>query len=196
MASSLGLLGGEYKKLLYVEPLEKYRPGGFHPIHLGDKLNSDRYLVLNKLGHGVDSTVWLAHDTRDDKAVAVSVLMSEISGAAAQNRFAIQHRLACGDSSHPGHTTMLIPTDDFEINGPNGKHSCFVTPVMGPSIGVATKRGQGAAARGLPLLMAKLAVLDLANGIAYMSSQGVVHGGMIYDNSTIRLIFERYLLTI
>lgn len=58
---------------------------------------------------------------------------------------------------------------------------------MGPNFGVATKRGQGAAARGLPLLMAKLAVLDLANGIAYMTSRGVVHGGKLSD------AFEIYL---
>lgn len=190
MASSLGPQSGEYKRLPYVEPLEKYRPGGFHPIHLGDKFNSDRYIVVNKLGHGVDSTVWLAHDTRDDKAVAMSVLMSETSGAAAKNRFAIQHHLACGDSSHAGYSTILLPTDDFEINGPNGKHSCFVMPVIGPSIGVVTKRGQGAAARGLPLLMAKQAVFDLANGVAYMTSRGVVHGGRTYFNLTIRLTFE------
>lgn len=178
MASSIGLQGVKYKSLPYVEPLKNYRLGGFHPIHLGDKLSSDRYIVLNKLGYGVSSIIWLAHDTRDDKVVAVSVLMSEVSGAAAQKQLAVQRHLNSRDSSHPRHSTMLIPIDDFEVNGPNGKHSCFVTPVMGPSIGVATKRGQGATARGLPLLMAKLAVLDLANGIAYMTSQGVVHGGM------------------
>ena len=170
----------QYEELPFVEPLEDYRPGGFHPIHLSDKLHSSRYIILNKLGYGVSSTVWLAHDTRDDTAVALSILMSEVSRATAHKQLAIQHHLSCGDANHPGHSTILVPIDEFEISGPNGQHSCFVTPVMGPSTGVATKRGHGAAARGLPLDMAKVATLDLVNGIAYMTSQGVVHGGILH----------------
>lgn len=181
MVSRSGSQGTQYKRLPFVEPLDGYRPGGFHPTHLGDSLNSGKYIVLNKLGYGVSSTVWLARDTRNDKAVALSILKSEVSRATAQRQLVIQQHLHDGDSSHPGHSIMLIPIDDFEIDGPNGQHSCFVTPVMGPSIGVATRRGQGAVARGLPLHLAKRAVFELANGISYMTSQGVVHGGMLHS---------------
>ena len=38
-----------------------YRPGGFHPVYIGDVYN-DRYKVLNKIGYGVYSTVWLVRD--------------------------------------------------------------------------------------------------------------------------------------
>jgi serine/threonine-protein kinase SRPK3 len=44
-----------------VEPVEKYREGGYHPTRLGDTLNK-RYRVLAKLGHGQFSTVWMAFD--------------------------------------------------------------------------------------------------------------------------------------
>lgn len=38
-----------------------YRPGGFHPVYIGDIFNG-RYKVLNKIGYGGYSTVWLVKD--------------------------------------------------------------------------------------------------------------------------------------
>lgn len=38
------------------EWVEKYRPGGLHPIDIGDRLAEGRFTVLRKLGHGVRST--------------------------------------------------------------------------------------------------------------------------------------------
>lgn len=45
------------------EDRDRYRPGGYHPVHLGDVFN-DRYVVVRKLGYGKYSTVWLAQDRR------------------------------------------------------------------------------------------------------------------------------------
>ncbi|KAL0960784.1 hypothetical protein HGRIS_005805 [Hohenbuehelia grisea] len=45
------------------ENLNNYRPGGYHPVHLGDTFNDGRYTVLHKLGYGSYSTVWLVKDT-------------------------------------------------------------------------------------------------------------------------------------
>jgi serine/threonine-protein kinase SRPK3 len=44
--------------------MSRYRPGGFHPICLGDTLNQRRYQVCHKLGWGGFSTVWLAKDAK------------------------------------------------------------------------------------------------------------------------------------
>lgn len=44
------------------EDLEDYRPGGYHPINIGDEFNNGRYLIVRKLGWGHFSTVWLARD--------------------------------------------------------------------------------------------------------------------------------------
>jgi serine/threonine-protein kinase SRPK3 len=43
------------------EGRDAYRPGGFHPVYVGDVYN-ERYKVLNKLGYGAYSTVWLVQD--------------------------------------------------------------------------------------------------------------------------------------
>jgi len=44
------------------EDLEDYRPGGYHPVNIGDEFNRGRYMVVRKLGWGHFSTVWLARD--------------------------------------------------------------------------------------------------------------------------------------
>jgi hypothetical protein len=41
-----------------------YRPGGFHPVALGDTLKDGRYKIHHKLGYGGFSTVWVARDHR------------------------------------------------------------------------------------------------------------------------------------
>lgn len=44
-----------------VEPVEEYRQGGYHPVHLHDVFHQ-RYKVTGKLAYGQYSTVWLAKD--------------------------------------------------------------------------------------------------------------------------------------
>ncbi len=52
----------QYKVGVPAEDLRLYCPGGYHPVHLGDLFKNGRYEVLNKLGFGSFSTVWLARD--------------------------------------------------------------------------------------------------------------------------------------
>lgn len=46
------------------ENMSKYRPGGFHPVCLGDTFQDGRYKIHHKLGWGGFSTVWLAKDKK------------------------------------------------------------------------------------------------------------------------------------
>jgi hypothetical protein len=46
----------QYKWIPFVERLEQYEPGGYHPITAGQVLH-DRYLIVDKLGFGGFSTV-------------------------------------------------------------------------------------------------------------------------------------------
>ena len=46
------------------EWIEDYRPGKYHPVHIGDTFNNSRYRAIRKLGYGSFSTVWLARDTQ------------------------------------------------------------------------------------------------------------------------------------
>lgn len=48
---------------MFEENPERYCPGGYHPVHLGDVFD-DKYVIIQKLGYGQYSTVWLARDMR------------------------------------------------------------------------------------------------------------------------------------
>ena len=54
----------EYILGVPAEEIERYCPGGYHPVHLNDLLNDGQYEVLHKLGFGSFATVWLARDNR------------------------------------------------------------------------------------------------------------------------------------
>jgi hypothetical protein len=59
-----------------VERLERYQPGGYHPIQIGNRFH-DRYRIVHKLGYGTFSTIWLAKDEEFSKYVAIKVCTAD-----------------------------------------------------------------------------------------------------------------------
>ena len=57
------------------EGMPDYKIGGYHPIHVGEIL-LDRYVIIQKLGWGHFSTVWLTKDLRYNSYVALKVQKS------------------------------------------------------------------------------------------------------------------------
>jgi serine/threonine-protein kinase SRPK3 len=55
-------MAGEYIARVLAEEIQQYRPGGYHPVRLDDCLKDGQYQILQKLGFGSFSTVWLARD--------------------------------------------------------------------------------------------------------------------------------------
>lgn len=160
-----------------VEPPESYRLGGLHPIHIGDELGN-RYVIVDKLGHGDVSTVWLASPTTDPgRCVALGVHMAEASKAAEDRVETRWSKLNHGDPDHPGKTNVLLPQDWFTIQGPNGSHFCLVTPVVGQSVSTATRRDLLEGSRPLPLGTTKRVVTSIIHGLGYAHSMGLAHGG-------------------
>lgn len=51
-----------YPRLDNIEDLEKYCPGEYHPVSIGDVFAKGRYKAVHKLGFGGSSTVWLARE--------------------------------------------------------------------------------------------------------------------------------------
>ncbi|RPB18833.1 kinase-like protein [Terfezia boudieri ATCC MYA-4762] len=114
-----------------MECIEKYRPGGYHPVHLGDLFNQ-RYKVLRKLGYGGYSTVWLARYLSESRYVALKILKANIESPW---ELAIVTTLSDYDVKHPGYSRVLRLLDHFNHTGSNGTHLCLVAEVLGPSIG-------------------------------------------------------------
>lgn len=65
-----------YKPIEDVERLEHYKPGGYHPVTIGDRFHN-RYQVVHKLGHGTYSTIWLSRDGEFNRYVAAKVCTAD-----------------------------------------------------------------------------------------------------------------------
>jgi hypothetical protein len=135
---SSGPSGVEYEWIDGVEPLELYEPGGYHPTMVGDLLGAStparsgsesrgRYIVVDKLGHGGYSTVWLAYDQFDKNLVALKVGIA--SSDLPRREAKILRKLSSPPGATRPQTLSLLPRilDEFEIKGPNGTHTCIST---------------------------------------------------------------------
>jgi eukaryotic-like serine/threonine-protein kinase len=83
---------------------------------------ADRYRIERELGRGGMATVFLGHDVRHDRAVAVKVLRSDLSESLGRDRFLQEIRLAAR-LSHP----HILPLFD---SGDASGFLFFVMPVM------------------------------------------------------------------
>ena len=155
-----------------VENIEMYRAGGYHPVRLGDEFASGRYSIIHKLGHGSYSTVWLARDHMASRYVSLKLVTAAASKLSSEAK--IGHHLNQGKRNHPGRKHVLSLLDDFLIDGPNGQHQCLVGEVVGSSI-VNTR--EFSEHRMLSLKTARDITAQLALGLAFLHSCGVIHGG-------------------
>ncbi|EDN03184.1 predicted protein [Histoplasma mississippiense (nom. inval.)] len=139
----------QYNWINGAESLEKYKPGGYHPIMIGDLLN-ERYCIVDKLAN------WHSHEMKVLQALSAPRPLSL--------------------SAHPGRHSIPLPLDEFELQGPNGTHPCYtMTPAR-------CNLREVSFSRLFPLEVARVLSACLTLGIAYMHSQGYVHGGLSYDN--------------
>ncbi|CAD8194694.1 unnamed protein product [Paramecium pentaurelia] len=68
-----------YESSSDAEDYEDYKKDGYHPVSIGDKFHNGRFQVIQKLGWGHFSTVWLAHDKQSETHVALKIQKSKQS---------------------------------------------------------------------------------------------------------------------
>lgn len=154
------------------ESLEKYRPGGYHPVMVGDLLH-DRYRIVDKLGYGGYSTVWLARDTHMERYVAVKVGIANSLPQETKILRALSAPASVPSSVCAGLDSIPVPLDEFEVTGPNGTHPCCtMTPARCNLRDVSFSRL-------FPLDVARALSGGLILAVAYVHSQGYVHGGKL-----------------
>ncbi len=107
-----------------------------------------------------------------DRYVSLKVIIADCSQSDSEDE--IEKSLRCGDPYHPGRPFVLFRLDEFYIDGPNGRHRCLVTEVVGSSISIAKKAKEHGI---LPIDTARKITAQLALGLAYIHSCGIVHGG-------------------
>ncbi|KAL2018976.1 hypothetical protein VTK56DRAFT_10201 [Thermocarpiscus australiensis] len=120
-----------------VERLEYYRPGGYHPIQIGDRFH-ERYRIVHKLGYGSFSTIWLARDEPLSRYVAVKVCTAD---AIQQKHDEVDTLSRLSTAALPngigGRFLVQVILDHFSIRGPNGTHCCLL------ALAIARAHGQG-----------------------------------------------------
>ena len=153
------------------EGLPDYKIGGYHPVHVGEVFQ-DRYVVIQKLGWGHFSTVWLAKDKKFDTYVALKVqksaqhyieaaydeveILDQVSSFWRKHEWqeSLKHYYKDNpkvikeihNSSKFCHTIQLL--NSFMHHGPNGKHYVMVFEILGVNLLEIIKRYDY---KGIPL---------------------------------------------
>ncbi|KAI0542247.1 kinase-like domain-containing protein [Xylaria digitata] len=111
------------------EPIERYHSGCmYYPVCVGEVLDG-RYRIVHKLGHGGFSTVWMAHDLRKEKTVALKIL---VSGKDGETEFLAQNKINQILGSAPYIVTFC---DTFQVSGAGGDHHyILVMRLLGPNL--------------------------------------------------------------
>jgi serine/threonine-protein kinase SRPK3 len=94
-----------------------YRPGGHHPINLGDVVR-DKFMIIHKLGNGGFAIVWLARNLEKHKYVALKILRAD----APDREIKILKQIESAVRS----TRIAHLYETFMLSGPNGVHQCLV----------------------------------------------------------------------
>jgi eukaryotic-like serine/threonine-protein kinase len=131
---------------------------------------TDRYVIERELGAGGMATVYLAHDVRHDRPVALKVLRPELSAILGGERFLKEIRL----TANLQHPHILGLHDSGEADG-------LVYYVM-PFVEGESLRERLARERQLPIEDALRIATEVAGALDYAHRHGVIHRDIKPEN--------------
>src|SRR6476619_5875525 len=131
---------------------------------------SDRYRIEREIGAGGMATVFLAHDLRHDRRVAVKVLRPELAAVIGAERFLAEIKLTA-NLQHP----HILPLFD------SGEADSYLFYVM-PFIDGESLRDRLNREKQLPVPDAVRIATEVASALDYAHRQGVVHRDIKPEN--------------
>jgi serine/threonine protein kinase/tetratricopeptide (TPR) repeat protein len=135
---------------------------------LGEVL-ADRYLVERELGRGGTATVYLAHDRKHNRRVAIKILKPELAAVLGSDRFLREIEIAA-QLNHP----HVLPLHD---SGQSHGLLYYVMPyVEGESLRDLLNRGR------LPIADVLRLTREIADGLGYAHRLGIVHRDVKPEN--------------
>ncbi|OAA59190.1 Protein kinase-like domain protein [Niveomyces insectorum RCEF 264] len=188
MENKRHMLLGLYAEAQFILPhedLDRYKPGGFHPVNLGDTLCDGRYTIRHKLGYGGYSIVWLARDNAAGKWVSIKVKTAASSTERLDDdpEIDVLKRLdklyADSPRQIPRPSVQLL--DCFHEKGPNGTHNCLVTELLGPSLSNILECYDYRHDTFRPDTILR-STCQLLEALAFFHQEGVVHGDVSNSN--------------
>ena len=184
------------------EGMEDYKVGGYPPVHVGE-IYLQRYQIMQKLGWGHFSTVWLAKDLKYSTFVAIKVQKSaQHYLEAAYDEVEILQELEKHNydpewedsvksywSDHPerikhgierDHSQVVQLLNSFIHHGPNGKHFCMVFEIMGVTLLEIIKRYNY---KGVPIPYVRLIAKQILIGLDFLHRKcGIIHTDLKPEN--------------
>src|SRR5215210_2464045 len=131
---------------------------------------ADRYRIERELGQGGMATVYLAHDLRHDRKVAVKVLRPELAAVIGAERFLAEIKT----TAYLQHPHILPLFDSGEADG-------FLYYVM-PFIEGESLRERLERERQLPITDAVRIASEVAGALDYAHRHGVIHRDIKPEN--------------
>ncbi|MEO5824971.1 MAG: protein kinase [Gemmatimonadales bacterium] len=131
---------------------------------------ADRYLIARELGAGGMATVYLAHDLRHDRQVAIKVLRPELAAVIGAERFLSEIKTTA-NLQHP----HILPLFD------SGASDSFLFYVM-PYVEGESLRDRLERERQLPVDEAVRLATEIAGALDYAHRQGIVHRDIKPEN--------------
>ncbi|KAG6099016.1 hypothetical protein E4U31_004584 [Claviceps sp. LM219 group G6] len=133
------------------ETIPGYESSDYYPVRIGEVFR-DRYQAVGKIGFGLTSTVWLARDLSECRHVTLKVLNeSKTIPGALENELNAFKRIENSPIDHPGRGAVRSLLDTFDIDGPNGRHSCLVHPALWENLNLTRRRSHAERFSGLAM---------------------------------------------
>jgi len=131
---------------------------------------ADRYRIDRELGAGGMATVYLAHDLKHDRAVAIKILREELAASIGPERFLLEIKTTAR-LTHP----HILPLHD------SGEADGLLYYVM-PFVDGETLRARLDRERTLPVTEAIAITKAVADALHYAHAHGVVHRDIKPEN--------------
>lgn len=156
----------------------EYRKGGYHPVHLGEVYNT-RYRVLQKLGWGCFSTVWLVWDYRMERFQAMKVQRSASHyTSSAMDEIELLSEIKSAEAKL-GTPQCAQLNDFFNHQGPNGLHVCMVFDAYGENLLMLIERYEY---HGIPLPIVKCITRQVLLALNHIHSVRIIHTDLKPEN--------------
>ena len=157
-----------------------YRPGGYHPVNIGERYHT-RYTIVQKLGWGHFSTVWMVHDKKHklgpyptpefvalkiqksaphyrESAIDEIELLKSASTAARSDKVLQEF----GKNYDP---SVVLLLDHFDHTGPHGTHMCMVFQMLGENLLEVIKKYDY---KGIPIDIVRRMARQICVGLDFL----------------------------